>query len=54
MYSEMIKNTKETSPTLISNSVDDYINILVDVNNYVKTQGAYFYHFLQPTLFTKK
>ncbi len=53
MYSEMIKNTKETSPTLISNSVDDYINILVDVNNYVKTQGAYFYHFLQPTLFTK-
>ena len=53
MYSEMIKNTKEISPTLINNSVDDYINILVDVNNYVKTQGAYFYHFLQPTLFTK-
>ena len=53
MYSKMIKNTKEISPTLINNSVDDYINILVDVNNYVKTQGAYFYHFLQPTLFTK-
>ena len=53
MYSEMIKNSKETSPDLISNSIEDYVNILVDTNNYVKSHRAYFYHFLQPTLFTK-
>jgi hypothetical protein len=53
MYTEMIKNTPQTSPTLIKNSIDDYINILVDTNKYVKAHGAYFYHFLQPTLFTK-
>ena len=53
MYSEMIKNSKEVSPVLINNSVDDYINILVDTNKYVENQGAFFYHFLQPTLFTK-
>ncbi len=53
MYSEMIKNTKEASPTLINNSIDDYINILSETNNYVEMQGAFFYHFLQPTLFTK-
>jgi len=53
MYSEMIKNSKEVSPVLINDSVDDYINILVDTNKYVENQGAFFYHFLQPTLFTK-
>tara|TARA_B100001063_G_scaffold242015_1_gene269927 strand:+ start:188 stop:1285 length:1098 start_codon:yes stop_codon:yes gene_type:complete len=52
-YSEMIKNTKKTSSTLISNSIDDYVNVLVDTNNYVKSHGSHFYHFLQPTLFTK-
>ena len=54
MYSEMIKNTKDTSPDLINNSIQDYINILVNANDYVKAKEAYFYHFLQPTLFTKK
>jgi hypothetical protein len=49
----MIKNSKEVSPVLINDSVDDYINILVDTNKYVENQGAFFYHFLQPTLFTK-
>ena len=53
MYSEMIKNTKDTPLTLIENSIEDYINILIYTNKYVKEQGAYFYHFLQPTLFTK-
>ena len=54
MYSEMIKNTKEKPQSLIDGSIDDYINILVETNEYVKKQGAYFYHFLQPTIFTKK
>ena len=54
MYSEMIKNTEETSPKLINNSVEDYVNILVNTNKYVKAKEAYFFHFLQPTLFTKK
>ena len=53
MYSEMIKNTKETSSTLIKDSIDDYIDILVKTNKYVEKRGAVFYHFLQPTLFTK-
>ena len=53
-YSKIIENTKETSSTLIENSVDNYINTLVAVNEYVKSQGGSFYHFLQPTLFTKK
>ena len=34
--------------------MDNYVNTLVEVNKYVKSQGASFYHFLQPTLFTKK
>ncbi len=53
MYSRMIKNTKETSAVLINNSIDDYINTLIETNEYVKQRGAYFYHFLQPTIFTK-
>ena len=53
-YSKIIENTKETPSTLIKTSVDNYVNTLVVVNEYVKSQGASFYHFLQPTLFTKK
>ena len=53
-YSKMIKNTKETPSALINTSVDNYLNTLVAVNDYVEGQGASFYHFLQPTLFTKK
>ena len=54
LYSEMIDNTKKVSPALIKKSIEDYIKILVAVNKYVEDRGAYFYHFLQPTLFTKK
>ena len=53
-YSKIIKNTKEKSSTLINTSVDNYVNTLVAVNEYAEGQGASFYHFLQPTLFTKK
>ena len=53
-YSKIIENTKETPSTLIKTSIDHYVNTLVLVNEYVKAQGASFYHFLQPTLFTKK
>ena len=53
MYSRMIKNTRETSAALINNSINDYINTLIVTNEYVKQQGANFYHFLQPTIFTK-
>ena len=50
----MIDNTKEISPTLIKTSIEDYIKILVAANEHVEAHEAYFYHFLQPTLFTKK
>tara|TARA_B100000674_G_scaffold490832_1_gene507614 strand:- start:113 stop:1219 length:1107 start_codon:yes stop_codon:yes gene_type:complete len=53
VYSRMTKNTRETSSTLINNSIDDYINTLIETNKYVKQRGANFYHFLQPTIFTK-
>jgi len=53
-YSRMLKNTKKTPLTLIKTSVDNYFNTLIAVNEYVEGQGASFYHFLQPTLFTKK
>ncbi len=53
-YSKIIENTKETPSTLINTSVDNYVNTLAAVNKYVKSQGGSFYHFLQPTLFTKK
>ena len=53
-YSKIIENTKETPSALIKTSVDDYVNTLLAVNEYVKGKGASFYHFLQPTLFTKK
>ena len=54
LHSKMISNTKDTSSTLIKTSINDYIKTLVAANKYVEAQGAYFYHFLQPTLFTKK
>ena len=54
LFSEMIDNTKEISPTLIKTSIEDYIKILVAANEHVEAHEAYFYHFLQPTLFTKK
>lgn len=53
-YSKIIENTKETPSALIKTSVDDYVNTLLAVNEYAKGKGASFYHFLQPTLFTKK
>ena len=53
MYSRMIKNQKETSATLINNSINDYIDTLIETNKYVEQKGANFYHFLQPTIFTK-
>jgi len=53
-YSKMIKNTKETPSILITTSIDNYVTTLDAANEYVKSQGASFYHFLQPTLFTKK
>tara|TARA_B100000787_G_C16161887_1_gene281809 strand:- start:112 stop:1362 length:1251 start_codon:yes stop_codon:yes gene_type:complete len=53
-HSKIISNTKETSSTLIKTSIEDYIKTLITANKYVEAQGAYFYHFLQPTLFTKK
>ena len=53
MYSRMIKNTKETPAALINNSIDDYINTLIKTKKYVEQRGANFYHFLQPTIFTK-
>ena len=53
MYSRMIKNTKETPASLINNSIDDYINTLIETKKHVEQHGANFYHFLQPTIFTK-
>ena len=53
MYSRMIKNTKETPAALINNSIDDYINTLIKTKKHVEQHGANFYHFLQPTIFTK-
>ena len=54
LYSNLIKNTKEKPDSLIMTSIEDYINILVEAKKYTETNGGVFYHFLQPTLFTKK
>tara|TARA_B110000046_G_scaffold52446_1_gene58624 strand:+ start:309 stop:1559 length:1251 start_codon:yes stop_codon:yes gene_type:complete len=54
LLSQMINNTKEISSTLIKNSIEDYIKTLGEVNEYAEAHRAYFYHFLQPTIFTKK
>jgi len=53
-YSKIIENTKKKSPILIKTSIEDYINTLLAVNKYAEAHRVYFYHFLQPTLFTKK
>ncbi len=54
LYLQMSDNTKEISNNLIETSIGDYVNTLIKTNNYVVSKGAYFFHFLQPTLFTKK
>lgn len=54
LYSNLIKNTKEKPDSLIVNSIEDYVNTLVEAKQYTETKGGVFYHFLQPTLFTKK
>ena len=54
LLSQMIDNTKEISSALIKTSIEDYIKTLEEVNEYVEANRAYFYHFLQPTIFTKK
>ena len=54
LYSRMSDNTKEISNNLIRTSIEDYMNTLVETNHYVESKGANFFHFLQPTLFTKK
>ena len=38
---------------MINNSIDDYINTLIETKKHVEQRGANFYHFLQPTIFTK-
>ena len=50
----MSDKTKEISKDLIKTSIEDYMNTLVKTNHYVESKGANFFHFLQPTLFTKK
>ena len=37
----------------IDTAVNGYISVLDNTNEYVKEKGARFFHFLQPTLFTK-
>jgi len=54
LYSNLIKNTKEKPSSLVMTSIDDYINTLVEAKQYTEANGGFFYHFLQPTLFTKK
>ena len=39
--------------SLIDSTVDDYVSSLHEANLYTKSKGAKFYHFLQPTIFTK-
>jgi hypothetical protein len=50
----MTKNIVEIPDSLIDNSIKDYMNVLKEANLYVTRAEAKFYHFLQPTLFTKK
>lgn len=54
LFSKVINNTYYITPALIESSSEDYIKTLVATNEYVLSQKAYFYHFLQPTLFTRK
>ena len=54
LFSRIKNNTSYITPDLIESSSEDYIKTLVATNEYVLSQKAYFYHFLQPTLFTRK
>ena len=47
----MIKNTKETSSTLIKDLIDDYIDILVKTNKYVEKRGGFFNVFVANTFY---
>ncbi|MDA7643426.1 hypothetical protein N8665_03915 [Akkermansiaceae bacterium] len=49
----MGKNVKPVSEDLVENSIVDYLQTLDEAHNHVINSGGSFFHFLQPTLFTK-
>jgi len=50
----MNDNVREIPLDLIEKSIDDYLYTLSEAKRHVENAGGKFYHFLQPTLFTKK
>ena len=54
LLDQMINNTKKIPFQLIDSSISNYLKTLDETNNYVLGEGADFFHFLQPTLLTKK
>ena len=49
----MADNPRDFSQELLDLSIDKYLETLIAVRAYVEAKDADFYHFLQPTLFTK-
>lgn len=52
-YRLMTSNTPEYSPDIIRKASSDYRKEIVSAANYVFSKKADFYHFLQPTIFSK-
>ena len=50
----MYDNVKPIPNNLVQDSIDRYIETIRNTEKYVTSQNANFFHFLQPTLFTKK
>lgn len=53
LYDIMVDNVRPISSSLVDESISRYIETLRSSENYVTSQNARFFHFLQPTLFTK-
>ena len=52
-FDQLTEKERVFSSEHISISVENYISTLHETNEYVERNGTYFFHFLQPTLFTK-